>query len=410
VTIYDRSGESAPGISQLRDPLRAAFPSLDPGAMRVVRAPGRVNLIGEHTDYNDGFVLPAAIGLETWVAFVRTDDRHVELVLHATGDRAGFALDAIGPAVGGWIDYVAGTAMELARAGASTGGLRGIVAGTLPISAGLSSSAALEVAAALALLEPPDPSTHGLDRIELARLAQAAENHYVGVQCGLMDQFAVVSGREGQALLLDCRSLAWRPVRLPLTTHALVVLHTGSERRLDSSAYNARRAQCERAVAVIARDHPEVGALRDVDGPMLEATARRLDAQTLRRCRHVVDENARVLAAVAAFEAGDLASVGRLFAASHASLRDLFEVSSPALDALVEIASAVDGVAAARMTGAGFGGATINLVRRDAVEALRAAVLERYPPRTGLTPSVFVVEPVDGAGLVRDELGASAQS
>jgi galactokinase len=382
----------------LRQRLRAAFPSVDAARVRVVRAPGRVNLIGEHTDYNDGFVLPAAIGLETVIAFVRTGDRRVELVLDASGARAGFELDEIGPPVGDWIDYVAGTAVELEQAGATIGGLRGIVTGTLPISAGLSSSAALEIAAAYALLEPSDPAGHGLDGLALARLAQRAENRYVGVQCGLMDQFAVTMGRAGHALFLDCRTLEWRPVPLPLGEHALVVLHTGSERRLEASAYNARRAQCEAAVAEIGRDHPQVRALRDVDGPMLAAAADRLDAETLRRCRHVVEENERVLATVAALESGDLATVGRLFAEGHASLRDLYEVSSPELDALVEIATAVEGVAAARMTGAGFGGATINIVRRDAVAALRAAVMRDYQRQTGLSPAVHVVDAVDGAG------------
>jgi galactokinase len=385
------------GAVQYRRQLRAAFPSLDPVALRVVRAPGRVNLIGEHTDYNDGFVLPAAIGLETHIAFLRTDDRRVELVLDASGARAGFELDAIGVPVGDWIDYAAGTAVELQAAGASLSGLRGVVSGTLPISAGLSSSAALEVAVALALLEPPDPAAHGLGGLALARLAQRAENRFVGVQCGLMDQFAVTMGRADHALFLDCRTLDWRPVPLALDDHALVVLHTGSERRLEASAYNARRVQCERAVAEIAGDHPQVRALRDVDGPMLAAAASRLDPETHRRCRHVVEENARVLAAVAALASGDLGTLGRLFAESHASLRDLYEVSSPELDALVEIATAVDGVAAARMTGAGFGGATINIVHRDAVAPLRAAVNAEYPARTDLFPAVYVVEPVDGA-------------
>jgi galactokinase len=235
----------------------------------------------------------------------------------------------------------------------------------------------------------------------LARLAQRAENRFVGVQCGLMDQFAVVLGRAGHALFLDCRTLDWRAVPLPLGDHVLVVLHTGSERRLEASAYNERRAQCERAVAEIARDHPQVRALRDADGPMLTAVADRLDAPTIRRCRHVVEENGRVLDAVAALEAGDLASLGPLFAASHASLRDLYEVSSPELDALVDIATAVPGVVAARMTGAGFGGATINIVERGAVAAVRAAVQRDYPARTGLAPRVYVVDAVGGAELIQ---------
>jgi galactokinase len=217
-----------------------------------------------------------------------------------------------------------------------------------------------------------------------------------------MDQFASANGRAGDALLLDCRSLEWRAVPLPLDDHVLVVGHTGSERRLEHSAYNERRRQCEAAVSAIARRHPAVASLRDADEAMLEEAAADLDGTTLARAGHVLAENERVLATAAALESGDLASVGRLWAASHASLRDLYEVSSPELDALVEIATAVPGVVAARMTGGGFGGSTINLVRRDAVDGLRAAIEREYPRRTGRTPGVYVVEPAAGAGLLSE--------
>ena len=246
------------------------------GSARIARAPGRVNLIGEHTDYNDGYVLPAAIDLETWIAFQPAPDRRVELTLAATGEQDGFDLDAVGGRRGTWIDYVAGVAVELAAAGVPLGGLRGVVAGTLPLSAGLSSSAALELAAAWALLAAGDPDSarSDPDPMTLARLAQRAENDYVGVACGLMDQFASASGRPGEALLLDCRSLAWRGVPLPLQDHALVVCHSGSERRLEASAYNERRRQCEAAVEAMQARHPEVRSLRDVDLGMLDAAGR----------------------------------------------------------------------------------------------------------------------------------------
>jgi galactokinase len=373
------------------------------GPPRIVRAPGRVNLIGEHTDYNEGFVLPAAIDLETRIAFVPTSDRRVELTLDSTGERAAFDLDAIGIRRGTWIDYVAGVARELLGVGATVHGLRGIVVGTLPVSAGLSSSAALELAAALALLDPPDPMAHQLDGMALARLAQRAENDFVGVDCGLMDQFACTLGRAGHALLLDCRSVAWRAVPLPLDELQLVVCHTGSARRLSASAYNDRRRQCERAVEIISEHHPAVRSLRDVDQRMLTDVGARLDDETIRRCTHVIAENERVQATVAALEAGDFDAVGRLWAASHASLRDLYEVSSAELDALVDIATKVDGVVAARMTGAGFGGSTVNLVRRDAVGRLRAAVEAEYPRLTRLSATVLPVEPADGAGYVGAE-------
>jgi galactokinase len=368
----------------------------DPERIRVVRAPGRVNLIGEHTDYNLGLVLPAAIDLEIRIALVPTDDRRVELVSEATGERASFGLDSIGPNAGGMAAYVAGTAWALADAGIPTRGFRGILASSLPRASGLSSSAALELASAWALAV--DPAS--IPPLELARICQRAENAYVGVNCGLMDQFASACGVDSAGMLLDCRSLAWRPVALPLAEHTLVVIHTGSTRSLSASQYNARRAQCEAAAAALAVDDPGIRSLRDVTEDMLPAVARRVDEETFRRCRHVVTENARVEASIEALAASDLAAVGRAWAASHASLRDDFEVVSPELDALVEIALATPGVVAARMTGAGFGGCTVNLVERGAVGELRERVLADYPARTGLTPHVYAVDAVAGAGFV----------
>jgi galactokinase len=385
------------------DRLRERLRTLDetaadvrPEEILVVRAPGRVNLIGEHTDYNDGFVMPAAIGLEIRLALLSTDDRHVEITLDDTGEAMGFDLDAIGPARRAWIDYVAGTAWALAADGRPLRGFRGLLASTLPRGAGLSSSAALEMAAALALLGreaagPPEPR---------AVAGRRSENVYVGVQSGVMDQFASAAGVADHAILLDCRSLGWRPVPLPLAECALVVCHSGSSRKLETSAYNERRADCERALAAIATIDPSVRALRDVDEALLDRAADRLDPVAARRARHVVEENARVLATEQAMAAGDLTEVGRLFAASHASLRDLFEVSSPELDALVEIATGIDGVVGARLTGAGFGGSTINLVRREAVAALRTAVERDYRALTGLTPRVIEVDVVAGASFV----------
>lgn len=389
--------------SLARDPaaliarLAAVVPGVDPVGARVVRAPGRVNLIGEHTDYNLGFVLPVAIDLGISIALVPTDDRRVELTLAATGERDGFHLDRIGRRKGGWIDYVAGTAWALAEAGVRTRGFRGLLASDLPAGAGLSSSAALELAAAWALCGGDEPP---LPRMELARTAQRAENAYVGVNSGLMDQFASAFGEPGAALLLDCRSLEHRTVPLPLDEVSLVVCHSGSPHRLESSAYNERRAQCEAAVAAIAAVEPGIASLRDVTRAMLERWGDRLDPIVRRRAEHVVAENDRVLATVEALDRGDLAAVGRLFAASHASLASLYDVSSRELDALVEIATGVEGVIGARLTGAGFGGSTINLVRRGREDALRTAIEERYPRRTGLRPRVFQVRAAAGAGLL----------
>jgi galactokinase len=386
--------------------LRAALKEREPEAaraslaIRIVRAPGRVNLIGEHTDYNQGYVLPVAIDLEIRIALVPTDDRRVELTLLDGGERAGFDLDEIPPKSGTWIDYVAGTAWSLADDGLRLRGFRGVIGSNLPMASGLSSSAALELASAWALLDPPDPTVQGIDRMTLARLAQRGENEYVGVQSGLMDQFASSLGRARAAMLLDCRSLEHRAVGLPLARHRLVVCDSGSPRRLDRSDYNVRRAECDEAVAAISARDPSVRSLRDVDLDKLIAARFALSERIFRRAEHVVRENERVLATVEALESGNLEEVGRLFAQSHASLRNLFEVSSPELDALVEIATSVPGVEAARMTGAGFGGCTVNLVAREAVDRLREAVEREYPARTGRRARVLAVEPADGAGRV----------
>jgi galactokinase len=367
-------------------------------AVRVVRAPGRVNLIGEHTDYNLGLVLPVAIDREIHIAAVPTGDRRVELTRLDTGERLGFELDIDRPRDGTWIDYIAGTAFALRDAGLPVQGIRGVIGSDLPEGAGLSSSAALELAAAWAVLDEAAAAT--LDRLHLARICQRAEDGYVGVRTGLMDQFASSCGVAGSALLLDCRSLAWRRTRLP-TDLRLVVVHTGSPRRLDASPYNLRREQCDSAVAALRAVDLRVTSLRDVTPDLLAAQRDRLDPVVARRAEHVIAENQRVLDVVAAFEVGDLEAVGVAFAASHASLRDLYEVSSVELDALVEIAARVDGVVGSRLTGAGFGGCTVNLVRASAIGPLRRAIDREYHARSGRSAMIFPVAAADGAGPVQ---------
>jgi galactokinase len=377
--------------------VRVAGP-FDPATATIVRAPGRVNLIGEHTDYNEGYALPFAIDLEIRIASIPADDGRVDLTRLDTGERDGFRIDAVGARRGGWIDYVAGTAWSLADDDLPVRAVRGVIASTLPASSGLSSSAALELASVWTLGNAPDAT----DPIRVVRLCQRAENAYVGVRTGIMDQFACAMARPGAAVLLDCRSLDWRPVALPLDRASIVVVDSGSSRSLDGSAYNERRSQCEHGVEVIARSNPGVRALRDVTPAMLEAAAPELDPVTLHRCRHVVAEDERVLATAEALEAGDLDAVGDLLVASHESLRDLYEVSSAELDALVEIATAVPGVFGARMTGAGFGGCIVAIAAPDAVETLAAAIRSEYPPRAGLEPRIWAVTPVAGAGWVAD--------
>jgi galactokinase len=378
-------------LAQL-EPLAAG----NPGSVRVVRAPGRVNLIGEHTDYNGGLVLPMAIDLSIAIAFVPAEDRRVELTLQSTGERAIVDLDRLPPRDGSWVDYVAGVARALAEDGATIGGLRGILAADLPVGAGLSSSAALELAVAWALGGGMAPVP---DRMDLARLAQRAENEYVGVACGLMDQFAVSFGQAGAALLLDCLTLEHRAIAIPAGV-AFVVCDSGLPRRLVESAYGDRRAECGRALAQIQAVAPAVRTLRDVDGALLRSVESAMDEVAVRRARHVVMENARVAAAAEALEAGDPARLGHLVSAGHASLRDDFEVSTPELDRLVDVAESTPGTLGARLTGAGFGGCTLSIVEPTATDELidRLSSLDAF---TGAAPiRAFEVRASDGVGTV----------
>lgn len=358
---------------------------------RWARAPGRVNLIGEHTDYNDGFVLPMAIDRDICVAFRPREDRAVRLWSLDFAQASEFSLHAIArdPSAP-WSNYVRGVAWVLADRGVRLRGMDAAVQGTVPIGAGLSSSAALEVAAGLALL-----TTAGGDmpRAELALACQRAENEFVGNRCGIMDQFISALGRAGHALFLDCRSLDYRHVPLP-AGYRIVVANSMVRRALVDSAYNERRAQCEQAAQALG-----VRALRDADESMLESAKRHMPEVVYRRARHVVRENARVLQAVDAMRRGDAEAFGALMNASHASLRDDYEVSCRELDALVDIARRQPGCLGARMTGAGFGGCTVNLVEAGAVEAFVPALREGYRAATGLHAEIYVCDAADGAGV-----------
>ena len=360
----------------------------------VWRAPGRVNLIGEHTDYNDGFVLPFAIQLEAFVAARRTDDGVVSCVSVETGDapdaRAG-ELAPGGPR--GWWSYVHGVADGVARAarGASAGA-EILVTSDVPPGAGLSSSAALECAVAVALRDLWDAP---LDARELALVAVRAEHEFAGVPCGLMDQLASMLGREGHALLIDTRSLDVEPVPFPPTGVTAVIVDTGTSRDLAGSAYAERRAACEEAARTLG-----VRALRDVTLDALERARPRLDEVVFRRARHVVTENARVLEAADALRAGDLARLADAMAGSHRSLRDDYEVSTPELDLAVD-AALRGGATAARMTGAGFGGAVVALVPDDAADAVRDAVVSAFARAHPAVSRVIPVRPSAGAGRLR---------
>jgi galactokinase len=357
-----------------------------PGAWLAFRAPGRANLIGEHTDYNDGFVLPVALEPATWVC-----GRPADGVLRLDSlDRPGTVEVDLATGAGpteGWGRYVTAVVRALRDADADLRGFAGVLASDLPLGGGLSSSAAMELAVAKAVLASDLPD------VELARICLRAEDHYVGMHVGIMDQLASAASRAGHALLIDCRSLALRPVPFPRSLR-VVVLDSAVPRELADSEYNARRAQCEQAASALG-----VAALRDADPEMLERHRQRLDEVVYRRARHVVTENARVLVAAAALEEGRVAELGPLFAAAHRSMAEDYEASLPELDLLVSLAAETGGVRAARLTGAGFGGCTVNLVEVDRAEAAAAEILDRYQAATGRQGRAWVSTPADGAGL-----------
>lgn len=364
---------------------------------RVARAPGRVNLIGEHTDYNGGFVLPMDIERDVLVAFAARADRQV--VLHSLDfkEEATFSLDDIQKdEEHSWSNYARGVAHELQADGMALRGLDAAIQGNIPIGAGLSSSAAFEVAMALAFLAAADER---MDRVDVALLAQRAENRFVGMQCGIMDQFVSALGQAGHALFIDCRDLQYRAVPLPHGVQ-VVIADTMTRRGLVGSAYNERRQQSEEAVRILARVLPGIQQLRDVTPEDLAHYGDLLPPIVRRRATHVVTEDARVLAAVKALEEGRADEFGRLMDESHASLRDDYEVSSPELNLMVELARQVPGCLGSRMTGAGFGGATVSLVRQEAVPGFVEAVSAGYEERTQLTPEITVTLAAAGAGIL----------
>jgi len=367
-------------------------------AARVFRAPGRVNLIGEHTDYNDGFVMPAAIEPSVWAAIAPREDR--KLVVHSENysESAEIDLDDRDPRPRNqWSDYVQGVAVLLDRAYPSLRGANLLIYGEVSIGSGLSSSAAIEVATGFALLEN---SGLPVDRVELAKLCRRAENEFVGARVGIMDQFISCCGHAGKALLLDCRSLNYRLLPIPAEV-SLVICNTMVKHDLASGEYNTRRAECEEGVRLLSRRLPEVQALRDVRFEDLDRFRADLPQTIYRRCRHVVTEDARVLDAAAALEKADLNTFGRLMAESHISLKNDYEVSCPELDLMVELAGQVGGVHGARMTGGGFGGSTINLVDKQSVEGFRSSVATAYEKATGLSPQILVSAAAEGAGEVK---------
>ncbi len=364
---------------------------------RLFRAPGRVNLIGEHTDYNEGFVMPSAIDRYAWAAAAPLDERRLVVRSEDFSEEMEFPLDDPAPqTLGHWSDYVRGVAIALEESGHRLRGACLLIQSDVPIGSGLSSSAAIEVASGLALTTI---SGFSIDPIEMAKLCQRAENQFVGTQCGIMDQFISCCGRSDQALLLDCRSLEYE--MLPLSQNAkLVICNTMVKHRLAGGEYNERRAQCEAALRYFARSLPGIRALRDVTPDDLERAGTELPEIIYRRARHVISENARVIRASLALKGNDFDAFGQLMNQSHVSLRDDYEVSCPELDLMVELASQVEGVYGARMTGGGFGGCTINLVESESVERFKQIISTLYNQATNILPEIYVCAAAEGASAV----------
>jgi len=376
--------------------LAQAFEQEFGASPEVFSAPGRVNLIGEHTDYNEGFVLPSAIGFYVRVAVSPRSDG--KLLLRSTGfsDKFEFPLDTLpSRRLFAWCDYVLGVAVMLVRAGISLKGANLLVYGQVPIGAGLSSSAALEVASALALLSV---ASQDLPLTDVAKLCQRAENEFVGARVGIMDQFVSCFGQEGYAILLDCRSLEYKLVPIPENVR-FVICNTKVKHELSTGEYNGRHEECEEAVRVLSKTYPGVYSLRDVSSDQLSSLKSTMDPVLYRRSKHVISENERVVRAAECFRASDLDGLGRLMRESHCSLRDDYEVSCRELDLMVEAAEGLPGYYGGRMTGGGFGGCTVNLVDERHAKTFADQLSERYQQATKISPEIMICSAANGAAL-----------
>jgi len=387
-------------VNELIDRLTALFSATYGNAPGIItRAPGRVNLIGEHTDYNDGFVLPIAIDKATYVAARRRADSVINIVAGDLGNaRSSFAIDVpiCVDAVAPWSNYIRGVVAGLQAHGVPVSGADVAIIGEVPQGAGLSSSASLEVAIGYALTQLAGKT---IDRTTLAQIGQRAEHDYAGCQCGVMDQLISARGQGGHALLIDCRSLETHAIKVP-DGAAVMIIHSGQTRGLVDGKYNERRAQCNAAVA-----HYGIVALRDLDVDRLEAGKAGLDALSFIRARHVVTENARTLEAAACLERNDLARLGVLMAESHVSMRDDFEITTPILDGLVvQLQSLIGSQGGARMTGGGFGGAIVTVMPQSIVGPVKSAIMAHYRTPAGDLPLILTAAPSDGVSKISGDL------
>ena len=378
--------------------VRGAFAKAfgDAGPERIYRAPGRVNLIGEHTDYNLGFVCPIAIHLACFTAVSPSPSGNLRVYSQNVGEMKVWTLDSISAAKPQkhWTDYVIGVAQQLLSNGETIRPLDIAIYSTVPVGSGLSSSASLEVSSALAMLSGKE-----IDKVELAKLCQRAEREFVGVPSGIMDQYVSVFGEENRAIRIDCRTITHEAAPLPRDV-SIIVVNSMVKHELGDSAYRTRVRECAEAVAAIQGAYPDVRSLRDVPGRLLDSVQNLMSDTVFRRARHVVTENERVEQFMVAAANADLLRMGRLFLASHRSLQHDYEVSAEELDFLVDTASDFSGVYGARMTGGGFGGCTVNLVAPDRVELFENHISEAYRRAFDMTPQVYRCEPAAGAGEV----------
>lgn len=364
----------------------------------VVRAPGRVNIIGEHTDYNDGFVLPAAIDKAVWVAITSRTDNKILLYADVYQTFYDVSLDDLSPTSLHWPNYVLGVVDQLRKSGITISGFNLLLAGDIPIGAGLASSAAVECATLFGLNE-----LFGLQltKAEMVHIAQKAEHAFAGVNCGVMDMFTSLFGKKDQLISLDCRNLFYEYVPVELNGYKLLLLNTNVHHRLSASEYNSRRQQCEQGVAWVSEHVPSVQALRDVTIDLLDRYVKEKDELIYQRCRYVVEENHRLLQACRDLRKGDLRSLGKRMFETHKGLRKQFEVSSPELDFLVDKVKDDPAVLGARMIGGGFGGCTINIVLEDAIEELVNRLTPDYEKQTGLTLNYYMVSVEEGASVAK---------
>lgn len=370
--------------------------------IRFFASPGRVNLIGEHTDYNGGYVFPAAVNLTTIVAARKRDDKEINLAATDLDVRVKASLDELERYKKlDWGNYQLGVADELIKAGYDLMGCDLLYHGTIPFGAGLSSSASIEVSTALMLVTFANEAKGikaNIDLIEMAKIGQKAENNYVGVNCGIMDQFASAMGKADHAIFLNCRDLSFKHVPLNLSGYKIVISNTNKKRSLGESKYNERRSECERGFEVLKTAMPNISCLGEIKYEQFMEHKHLIEDNTIRdRVEHVISEDDRVLKSVDALESGDINEFGQLMIQSHNSLRDLYEVTGIELDTLVEEALKIDGVVGSRMTGAGFGGCTVSLVKGDAVEKFKEEVGRNYYERVGLNAAFYICEAGDGA-------------